>query len=144
MMAGEPELRRGDSGEWVQYLQRLLVNAGHSPGAIDGEFGDSTEQVVAQVQSTYGLEADGVVGSVTWALLTGSPSEGDDTTGGDASGDVPPELVEAGAPAQLAQWSEEQKHAYFVGEQQDEFGGDAPESLEAAVIEASDDEGSLA
>lgn len=145
-MAGEPELRRGDSGEWVEYLQRLLVNAGYSPGAIDGEFGESTERVVAVVQSTYGLEPDGVVGAATWSLLTGAPPGADGDGGGaDAgAGDVPPEFVEAGAPAQLAQWTDEQRQAYFVGQQQDDFGGDAPESLEVAAIEGSDDEGSLA
>ena len=146
-MAGEPELRRGDSGEWVEYLQRLLVNAGYSPGAIDGEFSASTEQVVAHVQSTYGLESDGVVGPATWSLLIGSHPGGDsDNTSGDAAatGDVPAEFVQAGAPARLTDWSEEQKHAYFVGDPQDEFGGDPPESLEVAAIEGSDDEGSLA
>jgi peptidoglycan hydrolase-like protein with peptidoglycan-binding domain len=142
-MADEPALRRGDSGEWVEYLQRLLVNAGYSPGTIDGEFGDATEQAVVSVQSSYGLTADGVVGPATWTLLTGSPPD-DGAAGDDGAGDVPPEFVQAGAPARLAEWSDEQKQAYFVGEQQDDFGGDDPDSLEVAAIERSDDEGSLA
>lgn len=141
-MADEPALRRGDSGEWVEYLQRLLVSANYSPGTVDGEFGYATEQAVVSVQSSYGLTADGVVGPATWTLLTGSHSGGDE--GAEGTGDVPPEFVQAGAPARLAEWSDEQKQAYFVGEQQDDFGGDDPDSLEVAAIGRSDDEGVLA
>ena len=35
----------------------------------DGHFGDHTEEAVKAFQTRQGLEADGVVGSGTWAAL---------------------------------------------------------------------------
>ncbi|HSV64418.1 MAG TPA: peptidoglycan-binding domain-containing protein [Mycobacteriales bacterium] len=80
-MADEPELQKNQSGEWVQYLQQLLQQAGYWPGDANGEFGDELEQAVVQFQTAYGLPADGVVGRSTWDALTGSSSGGQ---GGDA------------------------------------------------------------
>lgn len=56
-------LRRGDTGEDVKKLQRLLgVTA-------DGIFGPATEAHVRRLQQTKRLAADGVVGPQTWAAL---------------------------------------------------------------------------
>lgn len=56
-------LRRGDSGQQVQALQKLL-------GIVsDGAFGPATETAVTIIQQAHGLEADGVVGPLTWAVV---------------------------------------------------------------------------
>lgn len=59
-----PTLRRGEEGEAVEELQRLLdVTA-------DGNFGPVTEMAVIALQRARGLIADGIVGPRTWAALT--------------------------------------------------------------------------
>jgi peptidoglycan hydrolase-like protein with peptidoglycan-binding domain len=73
-MAGEPELKLGDSNEWVTYLQQLLFDNGTDPGGVDGTFSDATEAAVKQAQSSAGLPADGVVGQATWDALTHTAS----------------------------------------------------------------------
>jgi peptidoglycan hydrolase-like protein with peptidoglycan-binding domain len=77
-MAGEPELQKGLSGEWVQYLQQCLAHHGYWNNATDGEFGEQLEQAVQQFQSAYGQATNGVVGQATWDILTGATS----TSGG--------------------------------------------------------------
>lgn len=73
-----PELRTGDTGEWVTYLQQRLVAVGYSPGGVDGDFGPLTEQEVRRLQSAGGVSETGVVDSASWALLEGaSPSDPD-------------------------------------------------------------------
>lgn len=71
-MSTEPILRRGDRGEPVRNLQRLLANEGYDPGAADGIFGANTEAALEKFQATYGLVVDGIAGPQTWAALTGS------------------------------------------------------------------------
>jgi hypothetical protein len=66
-----PELRSGDSGEWVTYLQQQLVALGYDPGPIDGEFGSNTEGEVRRLQGDHGATASGLVDQATWGLLTG-------------------------------------------------------------------------
>lgn len=61
-------LRRGDSGAEVRYLQRLLTDHGY-PVAVDGEFGDATEDAVTRFQCAAGLDPDGEVGPLTWEKL---------------------------------------------------------------------------
>lgn len=56
-------LRRGDNGESVIQLQKLL-------GILaDGNFGPGTENAVRAFQASRGLAADGLVGPATWAAL---------------------------------------------------------------------------
>jgi hypothetical protein len=58
-----PLLKMGDSGEFVQRVQRALgLNA-------DGDFGPNTKAAVIAFQKKNNLFADGVVGGQTWALL---------------------------------------------------------------------------
>ena len=73
-MADEPVLARGDSGEWVSFLQGRLALHGYSPGATDGEFGPRTEREVLQFQSDKELPVDGRVGPLTWEVLLGEPA----------------------------------------------------------------------
>jgi len=67
----DPILRRGNKGEDVKTLQKLLVEKGYSVGScgIDGDFGQATQKAVKAFQKDHGLTADGVVGEKTWALL---------------------------------------------------------------------------
>jgi len=63
-------LRRGDSGPAVERLQRRLqVKGYYDGGAVDGIFGEGTEDAVKHFQRQGGLIADGVVGPATSAAL---------------------------------------------------------------------------
>ncbi len=70
-----PVLRRGDRGEAVRELQRLLVAMAAEapkldPGTPDGDFGERTERAVRAFQQRAGLAVDGVVGPATWEALS--------------------------------------------------------------------------
>ena len=62
-------IKKGTRGEDVKQLQKLL----HC--AVDGIFGDITEEAVKSFQKSKGLTPDGIVGAKTWAALgvTGNP-----------------------------------------------------------------------
>jgi len=62
-------LKPGDTGAQVRALQRALKALGYSPGAIDGNYGPSTQQAVVRFQQASGLTADGVVGPKTLDAL---------------------------------------------------------------------------
>lgn len=66
-----PFLRRGDRGEFVQYLQ-VRLNTHLSPElAVDSDFGAKTEARVKQFQGNYRLTANGIVKAQTWRILEG-------------------------------------------------------------------------
>lgn len=83
-MAGEPDLRRGDTGDWVTYLQQLLGS--YYTGTVDGDFGPLTDDAVRRYQGDHGLTVDGWVGPLTWGVLTGSASGGGGPGGSGGSG----------------------------------------------------------
>jgi len=58
-----PLIKRGDVGEGVKTVQRLLLVA------ADGIFGPATETAVKVFQRASGLAADGRVGRLTWEAL---------------------------------------------------------------------------
>lgn len=60
--------RQGDRGELVRFIQQALCEAGQTVKA-DGVFGAQTAAAVRAVQSAHGLDADGIVGPKTWAVL---------------------------------------------------------------------------
>jgi hypothetical protein len=68
-------LKKGDKGEDVSELQRLLTERGY-PVDVDGDFGSQTYQAVRAFQSQnldqHGqpLVVDGKVGPITWWSLT--------------------------------------------------------------------------
>lgn len=68
-----PDLRRRDKGEVVRAAQFLLNGRDFSCGiwGADGDFGNMTEAAVLAFQRRNGLEADGVIGRVTWSYLLG-------------------------------------------------------------------------
>lgn len=64
-------LRRGDKGEQVKTLQRLLLALCYELGGygVDGDFGSATYSAVRKFQADNGLDVDGIVGSATWNKL---------------------------------------------------------------------------
>lgn len=61
-------LKRGSRGPDVSALQEFLVELGYDL-MVDGVFGPETETLVRQIQSSVGLEPDGVVGEKTSNVL---------------------------------------------------------------------------
>ena len=68
-----PVLRQGSSGDAVRQLQEFLgrvFSGGMTiPPSVTGEFDADTDAAVRAFQAQYGLEADGVVGGDTWAVI---------------------------------------------------------------------------
>lgn len=98
---GGTAVRAGDGGVHVTRLQEDLVRLGFDVGPIDGAYGPRTQQAVTAFQSSYRLEADGVVGTMTRAALAGLLlAEGSSVIGFGRSGDGVAEtqrmLAEAG------------------------------------------------
>jgi murein L,D-transpeptidase YcbB/YkuD len=68
-----PTLRQGSTGPDVQRLQRALNAAVAQNLTTDGDFGPLTKNAVVTYQGNVGLQADGIVGPLTWgALQSGS------------------------------------------------------------------------
>jgi len=68
---GDRTLRRGDRGDDVAEMQRMLLAHGYSvgPDGADGVFGAATERAVKSFQAHNGLEIDGICGQKTWKKL---------------------------------------------------------------------------
>jgi len=64
-----PVLRQGSTGEWVSQLQRYLTQLTYYNGAIDGNFGATTNTAVRAFQQNNRLLVDGIVGINTWSAL---------------------------------------------------------------------------
>jgi peptidoglycan hydrolase-like protein with peptidoglycan-binding domain len=93
-------LARGNRGDTVAQLQRLLITLGQDPaGGADGIFGTGTEAALRNVQSAFGLSATGVVDADTAArLLTGNGTAA--PAAPEAPAESPaPEAEPAAAPA---------------------------------------------
>ncbi|MER6129224.1 peptidoglycan-binding protein [Streptomyces sp. NPDC001795] len=67
--ASDPLVVLNSGGEQVVEVQCLLAYHRHSPGRIDGLFGEHTEKAVEELQRVGGAAVDGKVGPQTWALL---------------------------------------------------------------------------
>jgi peptidoglycan hydrolase-like protein with peptidoglycan-binding domain len=61
-----PTLRRGDDGQHVLDMQRMIPRF---IGDFDGDFGPTTEENVMRYQRTRLLGADGICGQQTWQAL---------------------------------------------------------------------------
>lgn len=75
--AMKPRLQYLMAGAFVTELQRKLnqlMPHAAPPLAVDGKFGDRTLSRVKEFQRARGLNPDGIVGSLTWAVLDGAPS----------------------------------------------------------------------
>ena len=66
---------KGDSGEIVTEIQKILIDAGYLDGEADGKFGDMTEQAVLAFQNENGLNATGEVDTDTYSLLLKKKTE---------------------------------------------------------------------
>lgn len=63
-----PVLRKGSTGERVEFLQERLRYWGRNV-VIDGSFGPATEREVRAFQVSRQLTPDGIVGAISWAEL---------------------------------------------------------------------------
>lgn len=71
-------LKYASKGESVKNLQGQLIALGYmAEGTDDGAFGDVTQAAVLSFQKVNGLEADGIVGEKTLALLDGGTAKED-------------------------------------------------------------------
>ena len=61
--------RQNDAGSFVLMIQSELKVRGHYKGKLDGEFGPMTYDAVIKFQKKNKLNADGVVGPITWRKL---------------------------------------------------------------------------
>ena len=71
----DPVLRTGSRGDEVKLLQEKLKSLGYYTDEIDGQFGGATKNAVIEFQQANGLEADGMVGSETKAVLYSSDAK---------------------------------------------------------------------
>jgi len=62
-------LRKGSTGSGVKWLQWQLNYLGYNCGTVDGVFGNNTCIQVKAFQVAKDLEADGIVGAKTRAIL---------------------------------------------------------------------------
>lgn len=69
-VCGASAFRVGDQGTDVAEIQGQLVRLGYDVSA-DGDFGPATAEAVKAFQSSHGMNADGKVGSSTYAALLG-------------------------------------------------------------------------
>lgn len=61
--------KAGDQNANVTLIQTVLSKNGYPTGGIDGIFGEKTRQAVIAFQSAQGLQADGIVGPLTWNAI---------------------------------------------------------------------------
>lgn len=62
-------LQRGARGEDVKQLQQALRENGFNPGAINGVYGEDTENAVMKFQRFHNFHVDGVAGNETLKVL---------------------------------------------------------------------------
>ena len=65
-----PLLKKGDTGESVRLLQRLLTAAGYDTKGTDGIFGAGTAKAAIDFQRAHGLVPDARIGAYTWVALS--------------------------------------------------------------------------
>jgi len=65
----QPTLQLGSRGDAVRQVQMIIRDHAGGDIAVDGIFGPHTKKRVSDLQAFFGLVADGVVGSKTWAIL---------------------------------------------------------------------------
>ena len=65
----EPVLRTGMTGQNVKDVQSRLYTLGYYQAEIDGQYGAATKEAVIAFQRRNGLDADGIVGAETRAVL---------------------------------------------------------------------------
>lgn len=66
-----PTYKLGSKGEEVRRIQEKLQALGIYRGPLDGDFGGGTKAAVMVFQQQEELDADGIVGPITWKKLVG-------------------------------------------------------------------------
>lgn len=61
--------RKGDKNHYVNVIQQRMKDLGFYLMKVDGDFGPGTDKAVKDFQLKAGLNADGVVGPMTWKAL---------------------------------------------------------------------------
>jgi peptidoglycan hydrolase-like protein with peptidoglycan-binding domain len=61
-------LKRGVEGADVRFLQRRLALLGYAV-AVDGKYGEATEQAVRNLQTAFKYDVDGIAGEATHKLI---------------------------------------------------------------------------
>lgn len=61
--------RKGDKGHQIEVIQQRMKDLGFYSMKVDGHFGTGTEKAVKTFQLKTELNADGVIGPVTWKAL---------------------------------------------------------------------------
>lgn len=56
-------------GEDIRAVQNKLNSLGYVAGTADGYYGNDTKNAVINLQNTFGITADGIVGPTTWKYL---------------------------------------------------------------------------
>lgn len=64
-----PVLTRGETGDWVKYLQQVLHTYDYFRGEPNGHFDDATMQAVQALQRRSHLPDNGTVDDATWHAL---------------------------------------------------------------------------
>ena len=60
----DPLLKRGDSGQYVEQLQRQLEQVGYGVGGVDGDYGRKTFEAVQAFQAAFHLDPSGEVDEI--------------------------------------------------------------------------------
>lgn len=68
-------IKNGSSGEEVKRIQEKLQSLGYLNTSIDGQFGNATKEAVIWFQTQHTLEADGIVGKLSYELLFSEKAE---------------------------------------------------------------------
>ena len=82
-------LKSGSQGDAVAQVQTRLQALGYYAGKIDGDFGSGTKAAVQAFQQVNGLDADGVVGAKTLAVLSSGEAIAKPGPVDTLAGDVP-------------------------------------------------------
>ena len=61
-------VKKGSKGDAVRTLQGQLVQLGYKV-AVDGDFGNGTDEAVKHLQKAFGYTVDGIVGDGTNFLI---------------------------------------------------------------------------
>lgn len=68
-LATKPRVGLGSQGDVVKYLQGVILHKAGGNISVDGNYGDSTQRRVMDLQRFFGLTVDGWVGSETWKVI---------------------------------------------------------------------------
>lgn len=69
VVSGYPVTRQGSRGPYVCIAQDSLTYLGFNTKGLDGVFGNNTRSATIEYQNSRGLNADGIIGPITWNRL---------------------------------------------------------------------------